>query len=289
MNYLALQYPLPVRPVQYRADDTPCAISYSGGASSEWLIWAVIFGWVPRPRYLCVVFADTGAEHDWTYERVAFMRQVCRVANIPFFGIMEKDGLYQHLMTVNQPGITRADHPPFYIRKPNGSVGKAIQKCTKEFKIVPMRRSITKWLKSIGQRKRVIKWVGFGIDESHRATKAISKLDVAWETLEFPAIMLQRTRDQQRFDIYIMIGSVPDFSMCVFCPFKTWDRWVRTVGNDLQRAINVDINCRNLDEIGLTDGEAFLNNKLVPVTALVRMKPETVRIDDDCGGGHCFL
>ena len=43
----------------------PVVISYSGGASSEWLVEAVIRGVLPRPEHLAVVFADTGWEHAW--------------------------------------------------------------------------------------------------------------------------------------------------------------------------------------------------------------------------------
>ena len=68
----------------------PVAISYSGGTSSEWLVRSVINGRIPRPDHLCVVFADTGAEHSWTYDAV---REVATII-VRAIREAESDGTY---------------------------------------------------------------------------------------------------------------------------------------------------------------------------------------------------
>jgi hypothetical protein len=95
----------------------------------------------------------------------------------------------------------------------------------------------------------------------------------------------------QRAELNEWIGHAPKFSMCVFCPHKTPDRWAATESKDLERAIQVDDNIRNLDEFGLTDGPAYLSDRLIPIRNLSRENPSTddLKGTDGCEGGRCFL
>lgn len=79
--------------------------------------------------------------------------------------------------------------------------------------------------------------------------------------------------------------------MCVFCPHKTDARWAATTGEDADLAIKVDESLRDADELGITDGPAYLSDKLIPVSRLVR-RPELATEDEDptgCSAGACFL
>lgn len=275
-------------------NELPVAISYSGGASSEWLIHAVIQGWLPRPKDLAVFFAAT-PEHDWTYERVKRVFVLCAANDIPFFwcpAVNSKgENLIQHLIALGAGGRTRADHPPIFIAK-DGGRGRAQHRCTREFKVAPMRRMVSWWLKHIHRDKRVIKWIGFAFDEAHRATKALANQDVQWEQLAFPAVEARVTRIKQREQVKAIMGDVPRFSMCVFCPFKTPARWRATSPADLETAYAVDDAIRNLDEIGLTEGEGFLTDRLIPIRDLIKRGDPTPMLpgfDSYCDGGACFL
>lgn len=273
---------------------TPVAISYSGGSSSEWMIRAVIRGDLPRPERLCVVFADTGSEHEWTYEAVREVKAACEDAAIEFIECRAETMLGDDLIALRDvEGIrtTRADHPPLWIENGNGR-GRAIHKCTRHYKVAPMRRAISEWLERVGEDKIVTKWVGFAADESHRAAKTVGKQDVQWERLWFPAIAAGVTRVQQRADLANWTGRAPRFSMCVFCPFKSPQRWAQTSAADLERAIEVDEAIRDVDCIGLTDGPAFLTDRLIPIERLVREgdpQPNLPGLESYCDGGACFL
>ena len=143
------------------------------------------------------------------------------------------------------------------------------------------------WLKHLHRKKRVIKWIGFAFDEAHRATKAIANQDVKWE-----AVAAQVTRIKQREQVKAIMGDVPRFSMCVFCPYKTPDRWRATSPADLETAYAVDDAIRNLDEIGLTEGEGFLTDRLIPIRDLIKRGDPTPMLpgfDSYCDGGACFL
>lgn len=274
-----------------RPIDVPVSVSYSGGTSSEWMIEAVIQGFIPRPRHFAVFSADPGEEHSWTYVAMDEVEARCRRAGIAFTRVTHPRGyLGDHILNAISTGATRMDNPPFYIDK-NGTRGQISQRCSREFKTFPLRRAVSAWLKSLSAPKRVVTWIGFAADEVHRANKAVAKRDVLWETLDFPAIRYGRTRAMQREELIKWTGRAPKFSMCVFCPHKTPDRWAATEGEDLERAIEVDDAIRNLDQVGITEGEAFCSDRLVPISKLSRVAPTADDLQgvDGCAGGRCFL
>jgi hypothetical protein len=272
-------------------DELPVAISYSGGASSEWMVRAVIEGVIPRPEHLCVVFADTGAEHGWTYAAAAEVEAACMAAGIRFIRCAAESSITDDLLSLNGGNVTRIDQPPLWIAKGQGR-GRAMHRCTKFYKTAPMRRAVSLWLADLGLPKRVEKWIGFATDEAHRATKAIGKQDVDWEHLEFPAINLGMDRARIRADVERWTGRTPKFSMCVFCPFKSPRRWFQTEMADMETALAVDDAIRDLDCIGLTDGPAYLTDRLIPIADLVRNgdpQPDLPGLESYCDGGACFL
>lgn len=274
---------------------TPVAISYSGGSSSKWIIYAMLNGEIPRPDHVAVFFADTGAEHEWTYADVARTEADCAANELPFFRCAAKESLTNHLLAIPSGTVTRRELPPFSVAKDGGGRGMIMQRCTYEFKIAPMRRAQTIWLRSIGQPKRVITWIGFGTDEQHRATKSVQKLTVAWVTLDFPAIRLRRNRYEQRADLARWGVAAPPFSMCVFCPLKTDARWHATPESQRVVAIAVDEAIRDCEILGITDGPVFASSQLRPLSAVFAEPPREDRQLElfpdvpGCDGGHCFL
>ncbi len=272
----------------------PVAISYSMGASSKWLIEAIINEWLPRPEHLAVVCADTGSEHEWSYEDRSRVEERCREHGIPFLAASGGESLTDHLLSLptQTREIKRLDHPPLWIDKGGGARGRALHKCTRKFKVEPMRRAVSAWLTSIGKPKRVTKWIGYSHDEAHRVGKSLAKQDVQWERLAFPAIGLGKVRGEMRADLHKIGATVPRFSMCVFCPFKGDGRWRETGATDIATAIRVDEGIRDLDEIGLTDGPAYLTDALIPVASLIRgerKQPTLTGLESYCDGGACFL
>jgi hypothetical protein len=274
--------------------ELPVVLRYSSGASSEWMLRAVIKGRIPRPRHLLVLFANVGdkTEHEWSYEAADEVEAACEHAGIDFRRCSAETSLRDDLLALaSETPPSRLDQPPFWIAKGNGR-GRAMHRCTRHYKVAPMRRATSDWLDEIGQPKRAEVWIGFGADEAHRASKAIGKQDVEWEHLEFPAINLGVSRAQQRADVQNWTGRTPRFSMCVFCPFKSPRRWMQTGADDLARAIEVDESIRDLDCIGLTEGPAFLTDRLIPVSDLVRKgdpQPNLPGLESYCDEGACFL
>lgn len=277
--------------------DIPVVISYSGGASSEWMIQAVLEGLIPRPEHLAVAFADTGWEHQWTYDAFDEVAHRCDQAGIPVLvGKREKQGqetpsLEDALLSIpSLPERSRLDHPPFWLSGPHGR-GRASHRCTREYKVAPLRRVVSRWLREQGLPKRVTKWIGFAKDEASRAQRTLSKLDVRWERVDFPALRLGRTRAQQRAELEKWTGRAPRFSMCVGCPFKGPDRWRSTPPDERERACQVDEAIRDSSAIGL-DYPAYLSDRLIPVKDLLERgdpQPALPGLQSYCDGGACFL
>jgi hypothetical protein len=274
----------------------PVGLSYSGGTSSEWALQAVLHGVIPRPDNFAVFSAHTGIEHLWTYDAMERVKETCRKEGVPFFEVRRREFLDDHLITASLTGATRAETPPLYVAKDGGGRGQIAARCTREFKIAPMRRGQSEWLKSLGKPKKIIKWIGFGADEVGRAVKATGKQDVQWERLDFPAIRLRMSRDAQRAQMASWGIEAPRFSMCTICPHKTPSRWAATPESQRARVIEVDEAIRDLSACGVTDGEAFLSDALIPVSRLFKKVDAQARageseamMDQGCDGGHCFL
>lgn len=272
----------------------PVVISYSGGASSEWLVEAVIRGVLPRPEHLAVVFSDTGWEHAWTYQAVAEVRDRCDSARIPFLAARREGPSIRdvQLAIPSLPDGSRLDQPPYWLRKGMGR-GRAVHRCTREYKIAPMRRAVSEWLAAEGLPKRVEKWIGFSADEVARAlkTEARARNDVGWETVAFPAIQLGRTRAQQRAELVQWTGRAPKFSMCVGCPYKSPARWLETPPDEQEQAIAVDEAIRDAGAIGL-ECEAYLSDRLIPLRRMIERgdpQPLLPGLESYCDGGACFL
>lgn len=274
----------------FRLSGLPVGISYSMGKSSKWQIWAVIMGLLPRPEHIAVFQADTGDEHDWSYEDAIGVHEMCRSAGIPYFECRDKETLSGHMIQVVQSGVTRADQPPLWIDK-GLSRGRVQNRCTLRFKVAPMRRAQGEWLASLGLPKRMEKWIGFGHDERRR----VKPNDVAWERLRFPAIELNRTREQMTDDLKRWKTTCPPFSMCVHCPHKNIMRLMETPANNYKTASEYDEAIRDLDTIGLTDGAAYVSQTLVPLKnkerliQIGRSQPMLPGFEPNCDGGHCFL
>lgn len=335
-------------------DEIPVAVSYSGGASSEWLIHAYIQGWVKRPKYFSVVCADTTVEHAWTYEAIERVERLCQSEGIQFVretaGALGADLLAMPAL----PDGSRMDHPPLWLETAAGR-GQAQHRCTRRYKIRALRRATTRWLKQIGKPKRirtgeyracfecqgrgladvtgyqhdlflddgaceavpcwrcdgsgllevqlpgVIRWVGFGADEAHRAHKTVGKMTkeamqlksgVAWEGVAFPALRTGRSRAQQRHEVASATGSAPPWSMCTICPWKSRKRWLETPAHEQRYAIEVDEAIRDSSAVGL-ESPAYLASQLIPVSELIRkgdrqtsLYPE---LESQCDAGACFL
>lgn len=272
----------------------PVGISYSGGASSRWMIDMLLAGEIERPEHVAVFFADTGDEHEWTYDDVDRTEERCRSAGVPFFRGSHREPLVDAVLSATRGERTRIDNPPFWTENPGGQRGQLDTRCSKLFKTAVIRRLQSSWLSSLGLPKKIECWIGFANDEQHRANKAIARADVQWQTLEFPAIRRGRNRAAQRSDIArIGAAPAPRFSMCRKCPFKSPERWAQTTASDMSGAFEYDEAIRHGLESCTIAEPCYVTDRLIPLEQLVRKgdpQPYLPGFDPPgCDGGACFL
>lgn len=267
----------------------PVGVNYSGGTSSEWMVEAINRGVIKRPALCAVFFSDTKEEHGWTYDAINEVEARCRAAELRFIRCALGPKMGDVIVDWAARRVQRMDNPPLFIDKGDGVRGQLNQRCSQRFKSEVIRRAQWRWLKTMGMPRRIVSWIGFAADETKRATKAVARKGPKWVTLDFPAVRLGVTREQQRADLIKWTGRAPKFSMCVCCPWKTPARWRETTGDDLARAIQIDEAVRNLDESGLTDGPAYLSSRLIPVADLARTQHPVTEEEPTCDAGACFL
>lgn len=165
------------------------------------------------PKLDVAIFADTGFEHDYSYEIFDFYAPRAKAAGIEVIKISGQDILqaqYQHV-----------DLPLFIA----GSDRMIKRKCTRDFKIRPIQRQLRDVL-GVKRRGRlpadlVELWLGITVDEIHRAKDS----RVAYIRHEFPLL----DKNFYREDCITYLAErglpVPGKSSCVFCPYKKQDEW----------------------------------------------------------------
>lgn len=257
------------------------------------MIDALLNGEIERPENVGVFFADTGDEHEWTYEDVAFTEERCKREGIPFFRGSHREPLVDAVLSATRGERTRVDNPPFWTENPGGGRGQLDTKCSKLFKTAVIRRMQSAWLASLKLPKRITCWIGFGNDEQHRANKALARADVQWQSLDFPAIRLGKGRGAQRADLAKWGLKAPRFSMCRKCPFKSPDRWAQTTESDLEGVFDYDDAIRHgLGHTAVIE-PCFITDRLIPVEQLIKKgdpQPSLPGFDPSgCDGGACFL
>jgi site-specific DNA-cytosine methylase len=236
------------------SDDIPVGLNYSGGTSSKWMLYAIMRGLIPRPKHVAVFQADTGDEHEWTYEDIAKVRDDCKREGIDYFECRDpRETLVENVLAAIEGRATRADTPPFFTENQGGGRGRLRQECTGRFKTSAIRRSQSLWLESIRLPKKISTWIGFGHDEQGRATKTVGKCDVQWARPDFPAIRLGVTRAAQRADFERWGVVAPRFSMCKKCPFKSPQR-------------DADFQSRPTR----SEETCFISDRLIPLERLIR-------------------
>lgn len=271
---------------------TAVGLSLSGGASSLWALAMIAAGELDRPTHFAVFFADTGDEHEWTYETIDRAAAICVDLGVPFFRGSHRTMLWDDVEAATRGERKRIDTPPLWTENQGGGRGQLTQQCSQIYKSRVVRRMQSMWLESAGLPKRITTWIGFGADEQHRATKAIAKQEVQWATLDFPAIHVGAGRAQQRADLMRVLGWMPRFSMCRRCPYKSVDRWQQTTVADLSCALDTDERIRHgLEAIGV-DNPCYLTDRLIPLRQLIERgdpQPDLPGFESHCDGGMCFV
>jgi len=249
-------------------------ISLGGGVQSSAMALMAAKGEIgPMPQ--AAIFADTQAEPkavyvwmDWLEKQLPF--PVYRVTA----GSLEDTEM--QLRVSGRSGRTYKNNKiPVFGKNPDGSKGILGRKCTRDFKIQPIKVKareicgITRGQKAI----TVTQWIGISSDEMGRAKASREP----WSQTRFP--LLEKNISREGCLEWMRSNGYPEppRSACLFCPFHSDHEWQRIKDGDPdewqyvidfeKRIQSVSSGCQVMRSV------PFLHPSLVPIDQVV-LKPK---------------
>jgi hypothetical protein len=239
-------------------------LSLGAGVQSTTLALMAAEGEIgPMPD--CAIFADTGWEPEAVYEHLRWLRSP-NVLPFPVHIVSAGDIRADLLRAAS--GERWASIPAFTrtVARTRIEIGMIRRQCTKDYKIVPIRRKVREL---IGLTRRcsptapvVEQWIGISLDEAIRIKPSFE----SWRINRWPLIEKRMTRRDciawlERHDY-----PIPPKSSCIGCPFHSDALWRRMRDHDpaawadavlIDRAIRTGLR-------GIR-GEVYLHRSAVPL------------------------
>ncbi len=268
-------------------------LNYSGGAQSHCIGRMLLRGEIPMPTCpLIVVAADPGNENVLTYKIRDRTFDEFRERGIPAM-IADGPDMLEDLQEKKRGDGRHIDQPANW----TADGGQLPQHCTRHYKLRPMDRCVSNWIKSEMGLKRwetnsVERWIGFAWDETRRAAKL--RMEDHRQQARFPLIDLRMTRDDVS-DWYFDTGEEePPRSVCNHCWANGVHTFRRICENDpagWAKAKAYDEASRDLSQFGVR-AETFCSRTRLPLAELEERGFEMTGRDADslsCDSGACFI
>ena len=280
-------------------------LNFSGGTQSACLLWMIIDGHISKPDNFLVVFANPGMEKQETIDYVLMMFTRCQQADIDI-RLARGPNLLTDVLSGSQK---RLDNPPLWIKKANGKRGQLRQCCTKQYKVLPMQRCVREYMdekwgisanpratRHLARAVSVTTWVGFSADETHRVDKLLAQKHPVYKRFEFPLQTLgMQTHDVVRY-MREHGHDLPPRSLCNGC-FAHGLRSLKEIHDnrpaDWQQAVAFDHAIRDMSRFGVTQGECFVSDTLLPLEELADrgfdLGSTLENVRHECDTGMCFV
>jgi hypothetical protein len=261
---------------EYTAENPLRVLSLGWGVQSWTLAAMSALGELPRLDY--AVHADTTHEMAGTYDHAKKWTPWLEEHGIKVITV-SPSGARANAVSVKSSGPVSMI--PAFIE---GNKGQARRKCTREWKITPIRQFVRSVIGN-PQPGIVESWQGISLDEWSRMRTS----DVAYITHVFPLVDRRISRANCVGWLESHDLDVPTKSACTFCPYHSgpfWKALKKNGGTDWDEAIQVDGNIRN----AWSEHELFLHRSGLPLGEAISI-PEDVgaeQLELPCDSGHCF-
>ena len=290
------------------------AFSFGAGVQSTTILLMICKGELPKPDF--IVFSDTGWEPEEVYKHLEWCKHIAYdyglEIEIASNGNIRKDILSGKTgkRFPSLPFFTKGVYPIYeeeqeqdfnqlklfdYETELNKKIvryevkhGMVMRQCTKEYKVVPVRRAIRKFvgLKK-GQRAKNIKvnlWMGISTDEIQR----IKKSPDSYIEYFYPLIELNMSRNECFKWLEKNNFPKPPKSSCIGCPFHddfAWKEMKLSDPKSFEDAVYIDKQIRKLPKYS---AELFLHRSCKPLGE-INFSDSQMEINDfinECTG-HC--
>jgi hypothetical protein len=246
-------------------------ISLGAGVQSSTMALMAARGEI-GPMPTAAIFADTGAEPksvmrwlDWLETQLPF----------PVIRVMHREGLKADLLN---PKGNRVSQPPLYTE--NGGILR--RKCTGDFKVSIIKRTIRSVMETHGERKSN-QWIGISTDEAHRMKPSGVKYSVnRWPLIE---------QVMSRGDCLAWMARngypTPPKSACTFCPYHSDRAWQQMKDYDpesWQEACEMDDAMRS--SIPGVKERVYVHKSMVPLR-IVKLNTAQEAGQVDMFGNEC--
>jgi hypothetical protein len=185
-------------------------LSLGAGVQSSTILLMACHG---EEQIDAAIFADTGWEPSWVYEHLDWLERTASDAGIPLYRVSGGDLRSDAL--ANKPEAWM----PLWSTKPDGTSEQLRRQCTKNYKIVPLRRKVREL--NGGSRRLVQQFIGISLDEYQR----IRTSDVQYITHVYPLIERRMTRADCVRWLSNRGYPVPRKSSCIACPLRSVADW----------------------------------------------------------------
>lgn len=191
-------------------------LSLGAGVQSSTLALMAARGEItPMPE--AAIFADTQSEPQVVYEYLAYLTPM-----LPFpVYTVTQGNLGSDFIKALQSESGRCGQPPFFVfNRTKQAVAMLWRKCTKEYKLDPIRRKV----RELRGGRNVVQWIGISLDEAHRMKQS----RVQYIENRYPLIDLRMDRNNCIHWLDRNGYKRPPKSACIFCPYIS-DARLRTM------------------------------------------------------------
>lgn len=240
-------------------------ISLGAGVQSTTMALMAAHGEIgPMPD--CAIFADTQWEPKAVYEHLKWL---CSPNVLPFPVHLVTQGNLRDLVGAKRPTgqYLRVDIPAFVTEEGNASkAGMVNRSCTRDFKIVPIRRKVRELLGITGKRSPtepvVQQWIGISLDEAIRMKPSFEP----WVEHRWPLIEKRMTRGDCLAWLARNGYPTPPKSSCIGCPFHSNAQWRALTKEEMADAVEIDHRLRSEPpEAYRAKGRLYLHSSCRPL------------------------
>lgn len=256
-------------------------LSLGAGVQSTTMALMAAHGEIgPMPD--AAIFADTGWEPEHVYRHLEWLRSP-NVLPFPVY-VVSVGNIRSDILTRSNTTGGRFAAVPWFMRMPDGKQAMGRRQCTKEYKLVPIRRKVRELLGGKTPKGGAEVWIGISTDEAIRMKPS----QLQYMVNRWP--LIERSVSREGCLEWLKANGYPEApkSSCIGCPFHNNEQWKEIRADPVAWADAVEVDAAIRNQPGMR-GTQFMHRQMVPLPEVdFRTKAEKVAeadlFNNDCEG-----